>query len=145
MYRGVPTQRSCARAWVAAATALIEDGDEGYNFVIEGRRPRGLRVDAGPAGARPPQRVRGRAARGPARRLAGVGAAGQAVVPPPAIKAGPAVKPINWRGLAALLAFAALGWPSSWQAGATAASRARRSRSRGSSKGVSNENFFVAR
>src|SRR5882672_9024393 len=39
MYRGIPTQRSCARAWVAAATALIADGDEGYNYVIDVEDP----------------------------------------------------------------------------------------------------------
>ena len=35
MYRAIPTERSCARAWVAAASAIIETGDEGYNVVID--------------------------------------------------------------------------------------------------------------
>jgi thymidylate synthase len=35
MYLGIPTQKSCARAWVAAASAIIETGDEGYNVVID--------------------------------------------------------------------------------------------------------------
>ena len=35
MYVGIPTQVSCARAWVAAATALIDAGDVGFNFVID--------------------------------------------------------------------------------------------------------------
>lgn len=34
MYRGIPTQKSCARVWVAAASAIIETG-EGYNVVID--------------------------------------------------------------------------------------------------------------
>ena len=29
MYRGVPTQRSCACGWVAAASAIMDTGDEG--------------------------------------------------------------------------------------------------------------------
>jgi hypothetical protein len=39
MYRGISTQRSCARAWVAAAAAIIEAGDEGYNIVIDVEDP----------------------------------------------------------------------------------------------------------
>lgn len=39
MYLGIPTQRSCARAWVEAASALIENGDEGYNVVIDVEDP----------------------------------------------------------------------------------------------------------
>ena len=35
MYLAIPPQRSCARAWVAAASALIEHGDETYNVVID--------------------------------------------------------------------------------------------------------------
>ncbi len=35
MYRAIPTERSCARAWVAAASAIIETSDEGYNVVID--------------------------------------------------------------------------------------------------------------
>jgi hypothetical protein len=35
MYLAIPTQRSCARAWVAAASALVEHGGEGYNVVID--------------------------------------------------------------------------------------------------------------
>jgi hypothetical protein len=35
VYLGIPTQSSCARAWVAAATAVMEKGDEGYNVVID--------------------------------------------------------------------------------------------------------------
>jgi hypothetical protein len=34
MYLGIPTQKSCARAWVAAASAIIEAG-EGYNVVVD--------------------------------------------------------------------------------------------------------------
>ena len=34
MYRGIPTKKSCARAWVAAAAAII-DTSEGYNVVID--------------------------------------------------------------------------------------------------------------
>ena len=39
MYRAIPTQRSCARAWVAAASAIIEMRDEGYNVVIDVEDP----------------------------------------------------------------------------------------------------------
>lgn len=39
MYRAIPTQRSCARAWVAAASAIIETRDEGYNVVIDVEDP----------------------------------------------------------------------------------------------------------
>jgi thymidylate synthase len=39
MYLGVQTQRSCARAWVAAASELIENGDEAYNVVIDVEDP----------------------------------------------------------------------------------------------------------
>jgi hypothetical protein len=35
MYLGVPTQKSCARAWVAACTSIMGTGDEGYNVVID--------------------------------------------------------------------------------------------------------------
>jgi thymidylate synthase len=34
MYLGIPTQKSCARAWVAAASAISQTG-EGYNVVID--------------------------------------------------------------------------------------------------------------
>jgi thymidylate synthase len=39
MYLGVPTQKSCARAWVAAASELIAHGDETYNVVIDVQDP----------------------------------------------------------------------------------------------------------
>src|SRR5262249_50042379 len=39
MYLGIPTQKSCARAWVAAASALIVHGDEAYNVVIDVEDP----------------------------------------------------------------------------------------------------------
>lgn len=39
MYLGIPTQRTCARSWVAAASALIENGDEAYNVVIDVEDP----------------------------------------------------------------------------------------------------------
>lgn len=39
MYHCIPTQPSCARAWVAAASAIIETGDEGYNVVIDVEDP----------------------------------------------------------------------------------------------------------
>lgn len=39
MYRATPTERSCARAWVAAASAIIETDDEGYNVVIDVEDP----------------------------------------------------------------------------------------------------------
>jgi thymidylate synthase len=39
MYLGVTPQRSCARAWVAAASAIIKSGDEGYNVVIDVEDP----------------------------------------------------------------------------------------------------------
>ena len=39
MYIPVPTQRSCARAWVAAALAIIEFHDEGYNVIIDVENP----------------------------------------------------------------------------------------------------------
>ena len=35
MYQAIPTERSCARAWVAAASAIIATRDEGYNVVID--------------------------------------------------------------------------------------------------------------
>jgi thymidylate synthase len=35
MYRGISPQQSCARAWVAAASAIMENGDEGYNVIID--------------------------------------------------------------------------------------------------------------
>ena len=39
MYLAIPTERSCARAWVAAASAIIETDDEGYNVVIDVEDP----------------------------------------------------------------------------------------------------------
>lgn len=39
MYRAIPTERSCALAWVAAASDIIETGDEGYNVVIDVEDP----------------------------------------------------------------------------------------------------------
>lgn len=39
MYNSVPTQRTCACAWVAAATAIMDTGDEGYNVVIDVEDP----------------------------------------------------------------------------------------------------------
>jgi thymidylate synthase len=39
MYLGITPQRSCARAWVAAASAIIESGDESYNVVIDVENP----------------------------------------------------------------------------------------------------------
>jgi hypothetical protein len=39
MYLGITPQRSCARAWVAAASALIESGNESYNVVIDVEDP----------------------------------------------------------------------------------------------------------
>lgn len=39
MYLGITPQHSCARAWVAAASALIENGDEAYNVVIDMEDP----------------------------------------------------------------------------------------------------------
>ena len=39
MYLGIPTQRSCARSWVAATSAIIDNGDEGYNVVIDVEDP----------------------------------------------------------------------------------------------------------
>jgi hypothetical protein len=38
MYRAIPTQPSCARAWVAAASAIASDG-EAYNVVIDVEHP----------------------------------------------------------------------------------------------------------
>ena len=38
MYRGIPTQLSCARAWAAAASAIASDG-EAYNVVIDVDNP----------------------------------------------------------------------------------------------------------
>lgn len=35
MYRGIQTQQSCARAWVAACNEIMKTGDEGYNIVID--------------------------------------------------------------------------------------------------------------
>jgi thymidylate synthase len=35
MYNGIPPQKSCALAWVAACTAIIDTSDEGYNVVID--------------------------------------------------------------------------------------------------------------
>lgn len=38
MYRGIPTQLSCARAWAAATSAIASDG-EAYNVVIDVDNP----------------------------------------------------------------------------------------------------------
>lgn len=35
MYRGIQTQQSCARAWVAASNEIMKTSDEGYNIVID--------------------------------------------------------------------------------------------------------------
>ncbi len=40
MYCGIPTQRSCARAWAAAASAINQTRGEGYNVVIDVEDPR---------------------------------------------------------------------------------------------------------
>jgi hypothetical protein len=39
MYRGIQTQQSCARAWVAACNEIMRTGDEGYNIVIDVTNP----------------------------------------------------------------------------------------------------------
>jgi thymidylate synthase len=39
VYLPIPTQRSCARAWVAAASALIARRDESYNVVVDMQDP----------------------------------------------------------------------------------------------------------
>jgi len=39
MYLAIPTQSSCAPAWVAAASGLIDHADEGYNVVIDVENP----------------------------------------------------------------------------------------------------------
>lgn len=39
MYLAISEQRSCARAWVTAACKIIENGDEGYNVVIDVEDP----------------------------------------------------------------------------------------------------------
>jgi len=39
MYRGISPQKSCARAWVAAASSIIATEDEGYNVVIDVENP----------------------------------------------------------------------------------------------------------
>ena len=39
MYLGIAPQKTCARAWVAAASALIDQRDEGYNVVIDVEDP----------------------------------------------------------------------------------------------------------
>lgn len=39
MYLPIPTQKSCARAWVAAASTVIARGDETYNVVIDVKDP----------------------------------------------------------------------------------------------------------
>ena len=39
MYLAIPTERSCARAWVAAASAIIGTRDEAYNIVIDVEDP----------------------------------------------------------------------------------------------------------
>jgi hypothetical protein len=35
MYLPVPTQKSCAQAWVAASLAVVEAGDEAYDVIID--------------------------------------------------------------------------------------------------------------
>jgi thymidylate synthase len=39
MYLPIPTERSCARAWVAAASTLIAQGNEAYNVIIDVEAP----------------------------------------------------------------------------------------------------------
>src|SRR5712692_488306 len=39
MYLPIPTEQTCARAWVAAASRLMANGDEGYNVVIDVEDP----------------------------------------------------------------------------------------------------------
>jgi hypothetical protein len=39
MYLPIPSQRSCARAWVSAALAVVEAGDEAYNVIIDMDQP----------------------------------------------------------------------------------------------------------
>ncbi len=39
MYRGVPPQKSCATAWVAACQEIMLTRDEGYNIVIDVANP----------------------------------------------------------------------------------------------------------
>lgn len=39
MYLPVETQQSCARAWVQATLALINNGDEAYNVIIDVQNP----------------------------------------------------------------------------------------------------------
>jgi thymidylate synthase len=39
MYVPIPSQRSCARAWIAAATALVNEGGEAYNVIIDVDQP----------------------------------------------------------------------------------------------------------
>jgi thymidylate synthase len=39
MYLPIPSQTSCARAWVAAASALIDQRDEAYNVIIDVQDP----------------------------------------------------------------------------------------------------------
>jgi thymidylate synthase len=39
MYRGVPPQKSCAQAWVAACQEIVLTRDEGYNIVIDVANP----------------------------------------------------------------------------------------------------------
>jgi hypothetical protein len=39
MYLGIPPQKSCAQAWVAAASELIDHEDETYNVVIDVEDP----------------------------------------------------------------------------------------------------------
>ena len=39
MYLPIPTEKSCARAWVAAASALLNNENEAYNVVIDVQDP----------------------------------------------------------------------------------------------------------
>lgn len=39
MYLAIPSQTSCARGWVAAASALIDQRDEGFNVIIDVQDP----------------------------------------------------------------------------------------------------------
>lgn len=39
MYNAIPTQSSCARAWVAASNAVIQAGDEDFNVLIDVSNP----------------------------------------------------------------------------------------------------------
>ncbi len=39
MYIAIPTQKSCARAWVAAAMEIMKHNDEGYNVIVDVENP----------------------------------------------------------------------------------------------------------